>query len=1022
MGGCCSKPVKRNTSAEEDEVTRNTHVPPLSPQEIKMRIEASPQSSTHDFSNFSITYAFVSQRGYYPDAPDKENQDKYLVEPMFGKTQDQALFAVLDGHGKDGHDCATFARNHLEKLLEDKLSRAASSHGVKESLKSAHVVANESLHANHQIDDSLSGTTCISVLFRGRSIYVSNVGDSRAILISSSGGRLVAKALSSDQTPYRKDERERVKRCGARVLSMDQIEGLEPIHENWGTLLQGDEIDEGGDPPRIWSPLGDYPGTAFTRSIGDRYAEELGVFAEPEILEREIGTDDKYIVLASDGVFEFLTNQMVADIIGSKQDMLEACHALVAQSYDLWLQYEVRTDDITVIIIQLEGLDHQDTNKKNVGAGVVLPDVKPEGIKPVRRVMSREMRKTMIQDNAVMDDEDSPVASVVVEKTDEQKSLIEGAIRNSFLFQHLSGAQRERVISVMQRVEVATGDWVIKQGDQGDRLYIIELGKFEVRVSGVPGDLTGGNVVHVYDSSPTFHPSFGELSLMYGKPRAASVIAVTDGVLWSLDRSVFCKEVLRANSARRDILRTLRRVPTLQSLSLQQLQRLADKLTEEEHEEDSYVIRQGEQGDTFYVIMKGRCECTINDPNGGPEQVVMRLKENDYFGERALLTAAPRAANVIAVSKVRLLYIGRAVFEEVLGPLAAIIDEDRARREAMAAESIAPPDELSGVTLLGVAESDQLGQTVLGAVNSTSANVCLRVFLLEEAQTGNHTRNVLNAIDAAKMVTASGVVSPTLPHLLKCYRSLNAVYLLFNAPVVGDLTTLAKVSSVLMTEQMIAYIAASVVSALECLHGMGIVYRGVQPEMIHLDAAGRILLLDYRFCKVGGVKSRTYTICGAVDYLAPEQITRSGHSTEVDFWALGVLLAELATGEQPFASGSEVAVMSKIVISKPAASQAEDTPAIVLPESLSAELSDIILKLVVREPEKRLGSSGFEALKTHSFFSGVKWGEIHAQASPLQALAKTCLEEVLSNDISGDMRNSWERQCTGEDWLGQITN
>jgi hypothetical protein len=69
-------------------------------------------------------------------------------------------------------------------------------------------------------------------------------------------------------------------------MSMDQIEGVEPVHENWGDINLGEEIDEGGDPPRIWSPHGAYPGTAFTRSFGDMYAEELGVTAEPEILVR----------------------------------------------------------------------------------------------------------------------------------------------------------------------------------------------------------------------------------------------------------------------------------------------------------------------------------------------------------------------------------------------------------------------------------------------------------------------------------------------------------------------------------------------------------------------------------------------------------------------------------------------------------------------------------------------------------------------------------------------------------------
>jgi serine/threonine protein phosphatase PrpC len=143
------------------------------------------------------------------------------------------------------------------------------------------------MHSDKRFDDALSGTTAISVLFQDRTMFVSNVGDSRAIVVSvSRDGRLIAKALSNDQTPYRKDERERIKATGARVLSMDQIEGLVPAHENWADLQLGENIDEGGDPPRVWSPKGDYPGTAFTRSLGDRIAEEWGVYAEPEILVR----------------------------------------------------------------------------------------------------------------------------------------------------------------------------------------------------------------------------------------------------------------------------------------------------------------------------------------------------------------------------------------------------------------------------------------------------------------------------------------------------------------------------------------------------------------------------------------------------------------------------------------------------------------------------------------------------------------------------------------------------------------
>ena len=92
----------------------------------------------------------------------------------------------------------------------------------------------------------------------------------------------------------------------------------------------------GGDPPRVWSPNGDYPGTAFTRSVGNSIAEELGVIAEPEMLARELTPEDKIIVLASDGVFEFLTNQSVIDICAKFTDPLEACRAVVAESYELW--------------------------------------------------------------------------------------------------------------------------------------------------------------------------------------------------------------------------------------------------------------------------------------------------------------------------------------------------------------------------------------------------------------------------------------------------------------------------------------------------------------------------------------------------------------------------------------------------------------------------------------------------------------------------------------------------------------
>ena len=237
----------------------------------------------------------------------------------------------------------------------------------------------------------MSGTTAITVNFHGNQMVVCNVGDSRAVLghwvsddddrevngnaeeekteigsdallpegsipsrqaklFPTSGGKMLAVPLSRDQTPYRQDERERVKEAGGAVMSLDQMEGKEEMHEHWGDMVLGEDLDIHGDPPRIWIPGQNYPGTAFTRSLGDRLAKEVGVTCEPEILAKQLTSNDHLLVVASDGIFEFITNQEAIDICLAADSPLHACEALVKAAYDQWIIYENRTDDITLIV------------------------------------------------------------------------------------------------------------------------------------------------------------------------------------------------------------------------------------------------------------------------------------------------------------------------------------------------------------------------------------------------------------------------------------------------------------------------------------------------------------------------------------------------------------------------------------------------------------------------------------------------------------------------------------------------
>jgi len=337
------------------------HVGYLTERQVRARLKTQPEHTVDLGQGFTLRWAAASQRGYYPSQADKANQDAFRVEEdMEGPKKH--WFAVYDGHGPVGEKCSRFACEHVAMEFCKQLRSGATK---EQAMSRAHTSTNTAL-AQSAIDDQQSGTTAVTAYFDGLDLLVSNVGDSRVMLGSvDAQGKLIHKALSTDQTPYRRDERERVKACGARVMTADQIDGVEPIHEDWDCAL-GDEIDDGGDPPRIWAQDQEYPGTAFTRSIGDSLAESLGVMAEPELDHHQIKPNDKVLIVASDGIFEFITTRGCLDMALLYNNPLEACLALVGESYKLWIEREDRTDDITIIV----GFIEQSGSKRDHGVGV----------------------------------------------------------------------------------------------------------------------------------------------------------------------------------------------------------------------------------------------------------------------------------------------------------------------------------------------------------------------------------------------------------------------------------------------------------------------------------------------------------------------------------------------------------------------------------------------------------------------------------------------------------------------------
>jgi len=257
----------------------------------------------------------------------------------------------------------------------------------------------------------------------------------------------------------------------------------------------------------------------------------------------------------------------------------------------------------------------------------------------------------------------------VVQKDAATKERIQATVKTSLLFKSLDVEQMSMVIMSMEEVKVANGETIIKQGDEGNHFYIVDTGTFDCFVK-KPDDgleLPGKKVLE-YNPGMTF----GELALMYNTPRAASVVATADAVLWAVDRETFRTILLQMMCQKRMRFEALlETVPLLRSMEAYERTAVADAFEEKTFTAGSQILREGEAGDTFFLLCKGTAMAFITGDAG--KKQVLDYKEGDYFGELALLHNKPRAASVEATSDATCVNLDRSSFERLLGPVIHIL-------------------------------------------------------------------------------------------------------------------------------------------------------------------------------------------------------------------------------------------------------------------------------------------------------------------------------------------------------------
>ena len=286
--------------------------------------------------------------GFDGEEPKENNQDNYFIYKNFMNKKDYIYMSVCDGHGVEGHFVSDFIKETLPYDMSENLkNQNILSENEKEKeiihqiIKETFIMANEKLVDNEDINSLFSGSTCVSLIYTPEKLIVPNIGDSRAVL-----GRLVNKEkneykaieLSRDHKPTEKDEAQR-------------------IIENDGRIQPFTEEGEFVGPERVWIKEEEVPGLAMTRSFGDRVAATVGVMSEPEIKEFNFDEGDKFMIIASDGIWEFISSQECINIIKDfydKNDLKGCCEYLYQESSKRWLKEEEVIDDTTLILVFFE--------------------------------------------------------------------------------------------------------------------------------------------------------------------------------------------------------------------------------------------------------------------------------------------------------------------------------------------------------------------------------------------------------------------------------------------------------------------------------------------------------------------------------------------------------------------------------------------------------------------------------------------------------------------------------------------
>jgi len=638
----------------------------------------------------------------------------------------------------------------------------------------------------------------------------------------------------------------------------------------------------------------------------------------------------------------------------------------------------------------------------------------------------------------------APVVTKRIPKSDAVMAILKKALISNAMFSDLDEEQINDICECMEDMSYKKSDVVFRLGHPGDFFYVVEHGSCEVFVT-----KEEDKVVHVVEAGN----GFGELALLYNKPRAATVKAASDARLWRVHGTTFKALVVESTYKKRKHFETLlSHVPLLSTLSQAEKSKVADALEEVTFQKGHTIIREKDNGDFFYFLMMGDAVVTKKSVKGTDEQV-MTYTAGDYFGEVALLTNEPRRATVTSTTKMKCARMHRRDFNRLLGPLQDMltfrkyeggsaraksglggglsVDQERkhARRVSIVADATARGMGASLASMLGEIEEDaeleeaeanlevmemkstafrpgqklelehfEMGTTLgLGSFG--------RVRLCRYKEDGRHfavkimskaavlQMKQLEHIQSEKNILMQ-ITYPFVVNLFGTFQDDQSLYMVFEFVCGGEFFTLLRNEDKLPNDQA-AFYGTEIALTLGFLHNLNIVYRDLKPENLLIDKEGHLKITDFGFAKI--VEDRTWTLCGTPDYIAPEIIRNKGHNKGADWWAFGVLLFEMLAGYPPFYDESGgFGTYKKILKGN-----------VEYPDWFAIDAVDLISKLLVADITKRYGNlrAGAKDIMHHRYFAGIDW----------DGARKKAIQVPMIPDIEGEDDTSYFEEYDEDD-------